>query len=196
MTWLEDANGNKCSVDVELATKFSLEPFHRNIPQEALFQNLADMWARLGRQPRFRDCYPGLSKFSAHTYAYRFGSWRSALTLFVEWASESGASIADAPKISRVRKTPRQVNLRLRAEVLMRDFSTCQLCGAQPKDGARLEVDHIVAWANGGETIAENLQALCTVCNGGKSDSRFYDSNEAELADMKRLAEAQAGPAE
>jgi hypothetical protein len=180
-TWVKDHRGNKCSAessDERLALAFAIEPFHRNIPEELLFQNLADMWTALGRQPKFRDCYPGLSRYSAHTYAYRFGTWRDALGKFIEWTQNNGALPIAAPAV-RSHRTPRQVNLRLRAEILMRDFSTCQLCGAQPKDGAQLEVDHIVAWANGGETVPENLQTLCTVCNKGKSDSSFYDGNES-----------------
>lgn len=171
------------TTDDDRAIKFSLEPFHRNIPQEELFQNIAEMWHRLGRQPKFRDCYPGLSKFSASTYAYRFGGWRLALAAFIEWATHNGITVSENKTSVFVHKTSRRINLRLRAEILMRDFSTCQLCGSQPKDGARLEVDHIVAWVNGGETVAENLQVLCTVCNSGKSDSQFYNlaDQEAEI---------------
>jgi 5-methylcytosine-specific restriction endonuclease McrA len=33
-----------------------------------------------------------------------------------------------------------------------------------------LVIDHKVPWSLGGETVMENLQALCTQCNGGKSD--------------------------
>ena len=189
MKWLTDSRGNKCSVEGE-GPAFVLEPFHRNIPNHLLFQNLAEMWNKLGRQPKFRDCYPGLSKYSSHTYAYRFGSWRGALAAFVVWSKDAGVAVATVELAKVIHRTPRQVNLKLRAEILMRDFSTCQLCGAQPKDGAQLEIDHIVAWANGGETTADNLQALCTACNSGKSDSAFFDSNEDALADMKRLAEA------
>ena len=68
---------------------FALEPFHRNVSEELLFKNLAEMWTILGRQPKFRDCYPGLSRYSAHTYAHRFGSWRGALERFVEWTKST-----------------------------------------------------------------------------------------------------------
>ncbi|MCL4507775.1 MAG: HNH endonuclease [Chloroflexi bacterium] len=33
-----------------------------------------------------------------------------------------------------------------------------------------LHVDHILAWSKGGETVLENLQTLCSVCNLGKSN--------------------------
>src|ERR1700722_4296797 len=162
-TWIKDDRGNK---------NFELESFHRNISEEMLFQNLANMWNKLERQPKFRDCYRGLSLYSAHTYAYRYGSWRNALEAFVQWANRNEVGLEENKgSHSKVHRTPRQINLKLRAEILMRDFSTCQLCGSQPIDGAKLEVDHIIAWSNGGETLMENLQTLCTDCNKGKSDS-------------------------
>jgi 5-methylcytosine-specific restriction endonuclease McrA len=34
----------------------------------------------------------------------------------------------------------------------------------------RLDIDHILAWDSGGETVMENLQTLCNRCNGGKSN--------------------------
>lgn len=187
-TWIKDADPS----EEARAVKFALEPFHRNIPEDALFQNLSEIWSKLGRQPKFRDLYPGLSTYSAHTYTYRFGTWRNALSRFIEWAHANGTTATSIIAPSKQHRTPRQINLKLRAEILMRDFSTCQLCGATPSDGAKLEVDHIVAWANGGETTMDNLQALCVPCNKGKSDSQFYDNNEQALADMKRMSDLEA----
>lgn len=69
-------------------TGFELEPFHRNISDDDLLQNLTDVWSKLGRQPKFRDCQPDISKYSAHTYADRFGSWRNALQRVVEWTAQ------------------------------------------------------------------------------------------------------------
>jgi len=41
----------------------------------------------------------------------------------------------------------------------------------QAKDpGVELHVDHIFPWSKGGETVFENLQTLCSKCNGGKSN--------------------------
>ena len=52
----------------------------------------------------------------------------------------------------------------------MRDGARCRLCGAVPSDRIRLHVDHVKPWSKGGETVLENLQILCNVCNIGKSD--------------------------
>lgn len=51
------------------------------------------------------------------------------------------------------------------------DFK-CKICGRSPatQTGLKLEVDHIIPWDKGGETIIENLQTLCFDCNQGKSN--------------------------
>ena len=72
-----------------------------------------------------------------------------------------------------VRQTGRQVPPRLRFNVFQRDQFTCRACGRSPKEhGVTIEADHIIAYANGGETTFENLQTLCRDCNVGKSNQR------------------------
>ncbi len=142
-----------------------------NIPDEELFANLVELWTGLGRQPRYQDLRPETSRFSSGTYEKRFGTWRKALAAFVQWANEG--EIPPSPDVSAKkagRKTPRNINWRLRALVLMRDGARCRLCGAVPGDGVRLHVDHVKPWSKGGETVLENLQILCSICNIGKSD--------------------------
>lgn len=143
---------------------------HRNVSNEDLFRNLVSVWTTIGRQPKSRDLTPEVSEYSWSTYAARFGGWRAALEQFAAWASsESPAEIPDTPARA-VRRTPRTVNWRLRALVLMRDGGKCRLCGSSPHDGAVLHVDHIHPWSKGGETTIENLQILCAKCNSGKAD--------------------------
>jgi len=93
------------------------------------------------------------------------------LRAFVAWANDQSIPIEshDKPEIQS-RKTPRNVNWRLRAQVLMRDETKCRLCGATPRNGAKLHVDHVLPWSKGGETVLGNLQILCEQCNVGKSD--------------------------
>ncbi|MGB6544925.1 MAG: HNH endonuclease signature motif containing protein [Candidatus Acidiferrales bacterium] len=122
-------------------------------------------------QPRSRDLRPGPSRFSWNTYALRFGTWRKALGQFVRWANEGQTPTpADANARKAGKRTPRNINWRLRALVLMRDGARCRLCGAVPDDDVRLHVDHVKPWSKGGETVLENLQILCNVCNIGKGD--------------------------
>lgn len=142
-----------------------------NISNEDLFENIVHVWTNLGRQPKYDDMTRDVSKYSAGTYAYRFGSWRKALEYFVDWANqEQLPKLENSQSRSRPKRTPRNINWRLRALVLMRNGARCQLCGATPQDGSKLHVDHILPWSEGGETIIENLQILCDRCNIGKSN--------------------------
>jgi 5-methylcytosine-specific restriction endonuclease McrA len=59
----------------------------------------------------------------------------------------------------------------LRFEVLKRDDYRCQMCGVTAKDGATLEIDHIMPVSKGGSNDASNLQVLCRDCNAGKSNN-------------------------
>lgn len=59
---------------------------------------------------------------------------------------------------------------RVRFEVLRRDRYRCTYCGRQPRDGAILQVDHVVPRSKGGTDNFSNLRTACSLCNGGKSD--------------------------
>jgi hypothetical protein len=61
-----------------------------NVSDEELFENLAELWQRLGRQPVGKDVEKGngFSKFSLGTYEKRYGSWNKALEAFVKFINE------------------------------------------------------------------------------------------------------------
>jgi 5-methylcytosine-specific restriction endonuclease McrA len=154
-----------------------------NITTEELFINLEEVWIKLGRQPSFSEVSKPLSKYSKDVYARRFGSWRKALETFVEYINKDGKALVQSenkqsiehhsPEIQAIqRKTTRNINLRLRFIVMRRDNFKCQSCGRSPATdpGVILHIDHKKAWANGGETVLDNLQTLCSVCNIGKSN--------------------------
>ncbi|MGG6430915.1 homing endonuclease associated repeat-containing protein [Acetobacter ghanensis] len=143
-----------------------------NITNDELFENIVMVWNATGRQPRYNDIKPSISLFSAGTYEKRFGSWRKALEAFVAWANDADVAKSESniEKNINVNKSPRNINWRLRALVLMRDGASCQMCGATPQSGAKLHVDHIIPWSKGGETTLQNLQSLCEKCNIGKSN--------------------------
>ena len=156
----------------------------KNNKKEVLFENLANVWQHLGRQPVYRDLDKanGYSKFSYSTYVEQFGSWNKALQAFVDYIDdplEQKDIIIESQSVegrhNRSKRTPRDINWRLRAIVLIKDNCICRMCGASPaKDSAVvLHVDHIKPWSKGGETGLENLQTLCAVCNIGKSDEIF-----------------------
>ena len=62
----------------------------------------------------------------------------------------------------------------LRYIVLKRAKGRCELCGI-PNEEKFLDVDHITPVNKGGETVLENLQALCYTCNSQKSDKDDTD---------------------
>lgn len=175
-----------------------LQPFiitpGKRIDDEVLLKEIERVWIKLGRQPTSSDIKAGVSNFSLHAYAQHFGGWRGALQSFIQYIEEPASDKADSDnsfsdfnckqqnsgfalhyknKSSEFRhKTPRSVNYRLRFKVMQRDNFKCCLCGNSPAKNPNIElhVDHIIPWVKGGETVLENLQTLCSVCNLGKSD--------------------------
>lgn len=70
----------------------------------------------------------------------------------------------------------------VRYKVLAAAKGRCTLCGARSAE-RRIEVDHIVPRSRGGSNDISNLQALCDVCNRGKSnldDTDFRASGTGE----------------
>ena len=152
-------------------------PNRQHIPDAELFQNIANVWTGIGRQPfgRELDKAQGLSTFSLGTYESRFGSWNKALLAFEAFIKSGKVSeslpLEHRPVLSN-KRTTKKISWRLRAQVLIRDNCICQMCGASPaKDpSVNLHADHIKPWSRGGETTLENLRTLCLKCNIGKGD--------------------------
>ena len=61
---------------------------------------------------------------------------------------------------------------RLRYDALVKYGNRCQCCGASPKDGVRLNVDHIKPRRKFPSLALDiaNLQVLCAGCNAGKGN--------------------------
>lgn len=146
-----------------------------NVSEEALFSNLVELWAHFGRQPRYAELTADTSRFSPDTYKRRYGGWRNALEAFVRWANAADLSPPPSEQSGNdgaVHKTPRTINYRLRFLVMRRDSFKCRITGRSPATDPSviLEVDHIVPWERGGETVMENLQTLAKEINIGKSN--------------------------
>lgn len=143
---------------------------------EQLFENIEKVWKKKGYQPTKRDMDDkNLSAISSGAYLRKFGKWSSALEQFVSYIDQDNSMEAldgETLEESLDHKTKRDINLRIRFKVLMRDNFKCCACGASPaKDpSVELHVDHIIPWSKGGETTIENLQTLCSKCNLGKSN--------------------------
>jgi 5-methylcytosine-specific restriction endonuclease McrA len=146
-----------------------------NITNEEAFQNLENIWIKLGRQPIREELCAPLSKYSGSFYEYRFGTWQKALAKFVAHINNEESSSLEEIKTLEIdpstrHRTKRGINLRLRFIVMRRDNFKCRLCGRSPATDPKIVlcVDHIVPWSKGGETIPDNLQTLCSTCNIGK----------------------------
>lgn len=65
-----------------------------------------------------------------------------------------------------------------RMEIFARDNHTCVYCGASPfnSENVVLHVDHIVPFAKGGATTADNLVTSCNQCNLSKSSKDLQAS--------------------
>jgi hypothetical protein len=140
---------------------------------QELFENILNVWQHKGRQPARRDLEFPPSRISQSPYNRRFRNWSNALKEFVNYASN-----ADDPLLSTSdllfedRDRKRDPSLRLRYKVLQRDSFRCRSCGKSPAvdAGVELQIDHVIPWSSGGETVLENLQTLCSKCNVGKSN--------------------------
>jgi hypothetical protein len=58
---------------------------------DEIFENLARVWTKLGRQPPAKHLTPLTSKYSKNVYEKRYGTWNKALQAFVTWANEREA---------------------------------------------------------------------------------------------------------
>ncbi|MHC4267863.1 MAG: homing endonuclease associated repeat-containing protein [Planctomycetota bacterium] len=147
-----------------------------SVTDEELYNNIEEVWIKLGRQPKYEEVKQPLSKYHSCTYERHFGGWRKSLEKFVEYINKEKVLITEnlrsIKKNSKRYKTSKSINLRLRFIVMRRDDFKCRICGRSPatQTGLELQVDHIVPWSKGGETFIENLQTLCFDCNQGKSN--------------------------
>lgn len=78
----------------------------------------------------------------------------------------------------------------LRMRVLTKRGARCECCGASPKDGIVINVDHIKPRMKFPELALEesNLQVLCDVCNHGKGnwDQTDWRADAPEVVDPMR----------
>ena len=85
-----------------------------------------------------------------------------------------------APKPSASSRA-RFPNTALRRAVLERDRCRCRKCGFYSPTGESLELHHVVGYAQGGLTVADNLHTLCGMCHAelswlwGNDPPKGYD---------------------
>jgi HNH endonuclease len=72
-----------------------------------------------------------------------------------------------------------------RFDILSRDGFRCRYCGVTAQE-AKLQVDHVIPVAAGGETENQNLAASCGECNGGKSAKLVLQAGATFLQWLRR----------
>lgn len=95
-------------------------------------------------------------------------------------------------KPPKTKRTP--VSKKKRFEIFKRDGFACQYCGAHPPNVV-LEIDHVIAVADGGSNEEPNLITACFDCNRGKSNRPLSDipRSLSDRADEIAEREAQIG---
>lgn len=157
-----------------------------------LFSEFDNVVKKLGRIPVRREMKKPLSKYSNNVYRLRYGSWNKAVMLYKKYVS-MGCLIplhTETKYKKRIennrRIRSRSVSVYIRYQVLNRDRFRCVKCKRSPATNARvkLEIDHIIPWSKGGETIIDNLQVLCRQCNLKKSN--HWDEKKMKKAKVKK----------
>ena len=82
----------------EALKRAGLQSSQRNkISKIALFENIDNVWKKLGHKPSWDEMFNKInknSKYSDHPYRCNFdGSWRKALEAFRKWKKKNGKSI-------------------------------------------------------------------------------------------------------
>lgn len=86
--------------------------------------------------------------------------------------------------MAKTKRTP--IPKSIRFEVFKRDSFRCQYCGKSADDpSVRLEVDHIIPVAKGGDNSIMNLITSCRDCNRGKGARELSD--ESVIVKQKKL---------
>ena len=86
----------------EALSAVGIEPTkYINIPDDLLMTNLEEVWLKLGRQPKRREMKRPLSRFSERPYAQKFGTWKKALTKFVEFKNSQSEATREGQQQSQ-----------------------------------------------------------------------------------------------
>lgn len=134
-------------------------------PTLAEFNPVAEQAYRRGYHEGFGDAVDRISRgammSSLDEELAKLLDWRRSPIYF----GPTAPGLAENWEITISRR--RKISPTIRYNVLERSKNRCVACGATAAD-AMLQVDHIIAIANGGSNDITNLQALCEECNLGK----------------------------
>lgn len=89
------------------------------------------------------------------------------------------------------------IDSKLRFEIFKKDLFTCQYCGRSAPE-VELQVEHIIAKANGGTDDIDNLMTSCSQCNYAKNanpiSDKLYTTNlfEKHIKDISDIKKRKA----
>jgi len=66
-----------------------------HISEEEYFRNLEEVWAKLGRQPRYLKMQKPFSRYVVGAYEYKFGTWRKALEKFIKYVNKENVPLLE-----------------------------------------------------------------------------------------------------
>jgi hypothetical protein len=142
---------------------------------EELCSILIELWTQTlekhGRSPFRTELAAFGYPISHDTFSRRFGSWKKALLAAAASSASGDEELGDSAVGSKTlgkAEGRKALSVRKRFLVFKRDRYRCRICG---RSGVELEVDHILAVAQGGTDRLDNLQTLCFDCNRGKRQS-------------------------
>ena len=139
-----------------------------------LLEQIVELWEKVlaseGRTPQRKDLSMYNFPVSGDTIIRRFGSWKMALLKAYESVNEESVESDQSNQTASPKPRARKpMSLRKRFFVMKRDGFACARCGASGP-GTKLEIHHIVPFAQGGADTLDNLQTLCFECNRGQRD--------------------------
>jgi hypothetical protein len=79
-----------------------------------------------------------------------------------------------------------------RLAIYLRDGLACAYCGATVEDGAKLTLDHLVAYSNGGSNAPSNLVTSCARCNSSRGNRPVGAFSRAVAAYLNHGADPRA----
>jgi hypothetical protein len=130
-----------------------------------LMDTLERAWRQIERVPGDRTLRKTFG-VSPTLYRRHWGSVRKACE---QLAKFHAGEISREQLVGVETRKPLTGRAKTRWMVLERDGHRCKACGRTAAEhGVALEVDHILARAQGGGNEMENLRALCGDCNRGK----------------------------
>jgi len=65
-----------------------------------------------------------------------------------------------------------------RLSIYLRDGLACMYCGHSVEDGARLSLDHVKPWSDGGSNSERNLVTCCMKCNTSRGNRQAAEFAE------------------